>query len=190
MEREELLFRKHERDAQRGRELLTDKEFLELEKQWEEASKELRILPMPDFGIKDFVDEIVKPRAERMSGAIARYCIDMEKRAMEVAIDFDSRAVYVAEWTEVTETDTPERHGYSFDMHFAVYPYRLRGLAFERVRPHDGHVRIIDFKALIAMPPDEFSAIRSENRETAERLRRHFHANNVPSGRTIHDRLY
>lgn len=91
---EELLFQKHMKDAQRGHELLTDKEYIELEKQWKAASKDTRVRPIPDFGVKGFIDEIVKPRTERTASTIEKYCIDMEKQAMQTAIDFDSRAVY------------------------------------------------------------------------------------------------
>lgn len=189
MEIEELLFRKHGRDAQRGYELLTDREYLELERK-REAGKGMRVRSLPDFGVNEFINAIVKPRTRRMAGAIDRYCVDMEKRAMEAAIECHSRAVYVAEWTETVEVETPERHGMQWEMHFMVYPYRLRSWAFKRIQGNGGHVRIIDFKGLINMPLDEFSAIRSENRETAERLRRHFHGNMQMSGGTIHDRLY
>ena len=190
MEIEELLFRKHERDAQRGWELISDDEYIKMEKQREAASKEMRIRPIPDFGIKSFVDAIVSPRTNRMAGAIDRYCIDMEKRSMETAIECHSRVVYVAEWTETVEVETPERHEMQWEMHFMVYPYNLRSWAFKRIQGNGGHVRIINFKQLIAMPEDEFSAIRSENKETAEKLRRHFHGNMQISGNTIFDKLY
>lgn len=177
MELEELLARKHMKDAQRGRELISDAEFIKIEHQWEEASKDVRIRPIPDFGVKDFINEIVKPRAERTAGVIDRYCIDMEKQAMKTAIECHSRAVYVAEWTETVEVETPERHGMQWEMHFMVYPYNLRGWAFKRIQGNGGHVRIIDFKQLIEMPLDEFTAIKSANKDLAAELRQCFHGN-------------
>ena len=116
--------------------------------------------------LDEFTQEICNPRLE----AAKAYAHGFERDAMETALRFGCRAVYVSEWTENHSEDGTAR----WDLCWKAFPYEFRRDAFRLCKEKGGQVRIIDFKGVVEIPYDTFYSIESPNRDLAEQIRAKF----------------
>ena len=116
--------------------------------------------------LDEFTQEIMNPRLE----AAKAYAHRFERDAMETALRFGCRAVYIAEWTETHNY----KDGARCDMCWKSFPYEFRRDAFRLSKEKLGNIRIIDFKCIVDMAEDEFNAVPSPNKDLAEQIRAQF----------------
>ena len=122
------------------------------------------------MSLDELTNEIVNPRLE----AAKQYAHRFERDAMETALRFGCRAVYVVEWSETHDFKDEMKWGTRYDICWKCFPYECRRDAFRLCKEKDGHVRIIDFKGVIEMPCDIFCRIDNPNRDLAEQIREKF----------------
>ena len=120
--------------------------------------------------LSEFEQEIVNPRLE----AARAYAHKFERDAMETALHFGCRAVYVVEWTETHDYKDDTKWGTRWDICWKCFPYEFRRDAFRLCKEKSGHVKIIDFKGVVEIPCDIFCCIESPNKDLAEQIRETF----------------
>jgi len=120
--------------------------------------------------VDEFSQEIVNPRLE----AARAYAHKFERDAMETALRFGCRAVYIVEWTETNDYKDGTKWGTRLDICWKCFPYEYRRDAFRLCKEKSGHVTIIDFKEVVEMPCDIFGCIESPNIDLAEQIRKKF----------------
>lgn len=122
--------------------------------------------------LDDLQREIISPRME----AAKEYAHRLERDAMETALRYGCRAVYVMEWCETHDFNDDMKWGTRWDICWLCFPYELRGDAFRLSKERGGNVTIIDFKGVIELPYDIFCHIENPNRDLAERIRERWRA--------------
>ena len=101
---------------------------------------------------------------------LKKYYEDLERDMLKRCLECYCTRVYIVEWTEGNDT--------RFDMYANVFPFQLRGAAFELAREKHAHVRIVNFREWLDYDDEKFydkiGYRNSPNRDIALKLREEY----------------
>lgn len=101
---------------------------------------------------------------------LKNYICNIERDALKMALDCYCTRVYIVEWTESI--------GSSFDIFCKVFPFQMRGAAFELAREKNVNVIIVNFREWLDYDDETFyykiGCRENSNRDIVMKLREEY----------------